>query len=103
MQFLLAVRGCPQDNSIYTPVIPLNVQCAAPNQLGAAAAGGRNSTMGGAGAMGGMGTLGGVSGLTGLTDAPVGQQGQRKRSSAAAAGGSLLAAAAGAMAAFALL
>jgi hypothetical protein len=105
MQFLLAVRGCPQDNSIYTPVIPLNVQCAAQNQLGAAA-GGRNSTLGGAGAlggMGGMGTLGGVSGLAGLTDAPVGQQGQRKRSSAAAAGGSIIAAAAGAVAAFALL
>eukprot|EP00775_Hariotina_reticulata_P013151 gene13151-13281_t len=27
MRFLLAVRGCPQDNPTYTPVVPLNLQC----------------------------------------------------------------------------
>jgi hypothetical protein len=47
MQFLLAVRGCPQDNPTYTPVTPINVQCQ--GQLGqqglAAAAGVLNSTM----------------------------------------------------------
>jgi len=90
MQFLLAVRGCSQDNSIYTPVIPLNVQC---NQM---AAGGRG--MGGAGA-GGMGTgsaLGSASGLAGLTDAP--QAPAKRKNSAGAAPGSVLAAAAAALA-----
>lgn len=99
MQFLLAVRGCNQDNAVYTPVIPLNVQCTQPNQLGA---GLNNGTMGAGGAgAGGMGALGG---LSGLTDAPAGQQGQRRRSSAtSAAGGGFLAAAAAALAAAALL
>ncbi|KIY99863.1 hypothetical protein MNEG_8099 [Monoraphidium neglectum] len=27
MQFLLAVRGCPSDNTIYSPVVPINVNC----------------------------------------------------------------------------
>lgn len=101
MQFLLAVRGCSQDNSVYTPVIPLNVQCAQPNQLGAA--GVMNGTMG-AGAMGAAGGLGGVSGLAGLSDAPAGQQGQqRRRSSARSATAGLMTAAAAALAAAALL
>lgn len=94
MQFLLAVRGCSQDNSIYTPVIPLNVQCTQPNQLSGP---GTNSTMG----AGGLGAGGLGSGLSGLTDAP--QQGQRRRSSASAASGGFLAAAAAAVAAVALL
>ena len=97
MQFLLAVRGCPQDNSIYTPVIPLpNLQC---NALGAG--GLNNGTAGGAmgmaGRMGGGagmgGALGGSSGVAGLSDAPQAAGGRRK-SSAGAAHGSLLAAAA---------
>jgi hypothetical protein len=29
MQFLLAVRGCPTDNTIYSPKVPVNVKCAA--------------------------------------------------------------------------
>jgi hypothetical protein len=47
MQFLLAVRGCPQDSPTYTPVTPINVQCQ--GQLGqqglAGAAGVLNSTL----------------------------------------------------------
>jgi hypothetical protein len=50
MQFLLAVRGCPQDSPTYTPVTPINVQCQ--GQLGqqglAGAAGVLNSTLPGA-------------------------------------------------------
>lgn len=96
MQFLLAVRGCSQDNSIYTPVIPLNVQC---NQMAAGGLG--NGTMGGGlgmGGAGGMGTgsaLGSASGLAGLTDAP--QAPAKRRSNAGAAHGSILAAAAAAL------
>jgi hypothetical protein len=100
MQFLLAVRGCSQDNAVYTPVIPLNVQC---NQMaqqgpGAAAAGA------GAGALGGNAL--GLSALPGLSDAPAAQDkaSQRRRgNSASAASGSFLAAAAAGLAAAALL
>lgn len=65
MQFLLAVRGCPQDSPTYTPTIPINVQCQA--QLGqqglAGAAGVLNNTalpgqMGAAGALGAAGAAG---------------------------------------------
>lgn len=106
MQFLLAVRGCAQDNSIYTPVIPLNVPCQQMAQQSMAAL---NGTMGGAGALGrpGLGAAGGLgagglSGLAGLSDAPANQQQQgRKRSSAGAAAVSVLSAAAAALGGFA--
>lgn len=100
MQFLLAVRGCSQDNSVYTPVIPLNVQCTQPNQLGA---GLNNGIMGAGAGAAGAGGMGGLSGLSGLTDAPAGQQGQRRRSSASSAAGGFMAATAAVLAAVALL
>jgi hypothetical protein len=94
MQFLLAVRGCPQDNPTYTPVTPINVQCQA--QLGqqglAAAAGVLNSTLPGA--------LGAAPGAAGAAAAPT-----RARSSAGVgrAAGVLAAAFGGAAAAAAVL
>ncbi|KAF8059128.1 hypothetical protein HT031_005300 [Scenedesmus sp. PABB004] len=94
MQFLLAVRGCPQDNPTYTPVIPLNVQCAAP------AAAGLNATAGG---LGGGGLLGGLPGTVapggagGAGAALPGAAAPRARSAAGVArrAGGLLAAALG--------
>lgn len=102
MQFLLAVRGCSQDNAVYTPVIPLNVQC---NQLAQQGPGlGAGAGAAGAGALGGNAL--GLSALPGLSDAPKAQDKadkRRKGNSAAAASGSFLAAAAAGLAAAALL
>jgi hypothetical protein len=54
MQFLLAVRGCPTDNTIYTPVVPINVNCkgAAGSALGLPGGGAAGAGAGGAGAAG---------------------------------------------------
>jgi hypothetical protein len=49
MQFLLAVRGCPTDNTIYTPVVPINVNCrTAASALGLPAGAGPGVSAGGA-------------------------------------------------------
>jgi hypothetical protein len=105
MQFLLAVRGCTQDNSVYTPVVPLNVKCGA-QALGGA---GLNAVPGasGMGAAGAFGGLGGVSGLSDPAAAAAGpQDGRKKRNSADSARCGLwatLAAAAGGAAAVLVL
>jgi hypothetical protein len=91
MQFLLAVRGCPQDNPTYTPVTPINVQCQ--GQLGqqglAAAAGVLNSTM--------------LPGQTGAAAAPAGPTRARSSAGVGRAAGVLAAAFGGAAAAAAVL
>jgi hypothetical protein len=100
MRFLLAVRGCPQDNPTYTPVVPLNLQCRPQQQLG------MNKTMG----MGQQGMPGamGMGGGYPQTAQP-GLPSRQQKAATSAAGGrkagstGLLAATIGGIAAVALL